>query len=229
MGWLVCFKRVPSRSVTPHSQKQCSRYRICSVCELTFPSPPESPPSDSSVNYRNPASPRPRQHRFSHQQGSNPDSTVSSMPARGAGRLRSVPFSTSRPRPHGTQRPAFFSLSTSIYRPPDIPCPDHQKPEPLASRGGVAETVVSLPLLSFSNVSLHCGETPPPAPHPIHPSVRERRRRRTIGWTRVWNGRRRGISRTHWRPRASCCPSDGGRRLTRGGKTLTYTTEPLPL
>lgn len=70
-------------------------------------------------------------------------------------------------------------LSTSIHQAPDIPCPDPQKHEPLASRGGVAEIVVSLPLLFFSNVSLHCGETPPPAPHPIHPSVRERRRRRT--------------------------------------------------
>lgn len=134
-----------------------------------FPYPPESPPSDSSVNYRNPASPRPRQHRFSHQQGSNPDSTVSSMPTRGAGRLRSVPFSTSRPRADGTQRPAFFflsSLNVHLSGPRYTMSRLSKSLSPSHSEAGSRKATLSFPLLSFSNVSLHCGETPPPAPHP---------------------------------------------------------------
>ena len=141
---MVCFQESSrGRSVTPHPQKQCNSeipYLLRLQVDIDSPAPlesfllcpPESPPSDSSANYRNPASPRPSQHRFSQQQGSSPDSTASSMPARGG--CGPSP-SMSRPRAaHNGQPSSPSQVSTSIHLRPnhvqatkglDAPIPSH--------------------------------------------------------------------------------------------------------
>ena len=148
------------------------------------------------------------------------------MPGRGG----SGPSPLHEPAKGGTQRPAFTSLD--VHPSPDQPPVTHDPtltnralttPTPLSTRRGCGNRES---LIFFSNVSLHCGETPQPTPsRPIRASV-SAVDIGLIGWTRIWNVRIHGISLTRWRLRPHAAQATTGADSREAER---HTIEPLPL